>query len=233
MAYVCIGDIHGRTSWKELVEQNPNSTFIFMGDYLDPYFNDITYLDAIENFKKIIEFKINNPGTILLIGNHDAQYLFYPNFQVNNGFSYKYHKTICKLFKENKKLFQFAFQINDYLFTHAGISKDWLNYHSKIFDQFGLSLDYSNIAEVINNIANSDKLKEVFDNISHLRGGRNLYGSLIWADFRELIDNYIIGLKQIVGHTKFKDFFKTGDFDSFVIFIDVLTEQTKALIVEI
>lgn len=35
--FVAIGDIHGRTSWKELVNENPNSIFIFTGDYLDPY----------------------------------------------------------------------------------------------------------------------------------------------------------------------------------------------------
>jgi predicted MPP superfamily phosphohydrolase len=233
MKYVCIGDIHGRTVWKEIINSNPNSIFIFMGDYLDPYSEDITDLDAIENFKEIIEFKINNPGTILLIGNHDAQYLFYPKFQVNSAFSVEYRNIICTLFKENKNLFQFAFQINDYLFTHAGISKAWLKYHRNTFDQFGLNPDYSNIADVINNIAISKKLTEVFDNISYLRRGSSLYGSIIWADSRELIDNYIIGLKQIVGHTKFRDFFKTGDFDSFVIFIDVLTEQTKALIIEI
>ena len=116
-----------------------------------------------------------------------------------------------------------------YLFTHAGISKDWLNYHRETFDQFRLNPDYSNIAEVINNIGNSDKLTEVFDNISYLRCGSHPYGSSIWADSRELIDNYTIGL---VGHTKFRDFFKTGDFDSYVTFIDVLTEQTKALIIE-
>ena len=109
MKYVCIGDIHGRTVWKEIIDNNPNSVFIFMGDYLDPYSEDITDLDAIENFKEIINFKINNPETILLIGNHDAQYLFYPKFEVNNGFSDKYMKVICKLFKENKNLFQFAY----------------------------------------------------------------------------------------------------------------------------
>lgn len=236
MKILAIGDIHGRTNWKELVEQNEGYHFVFAGDYCDPYY-DIEGVDeesAIENLLEIIQFKKNNIDDVtLLIGNHDSQYLYYPKFSLTNAISPKYRKKISDIFKTNSELFQFSYQVNDYLFTHAGVTNDWLNYHRDIFDEFGLKSDYSNISDVINNIAKSDYITKVFDNISYLRWGIDPYGSLIWADARELRDDYIMGLKQVVGHNKVRDIIKAGDFESYITFIDCLFEQTKGLKIEI
>ena len=38
MKYILIGDIHGRTQWKKIVEKEKDADkFIFLGDYFDPY----------------------------------------------------------------------------------------------------------------------------------------------------------------------------------------------------
>ena len=33
---VAIGDIHGSTDWKAIVEKHPDCRIVFLGDYLDP-----------------------------------------------------------------------------------------------------------------------------------------------------------------------------------------------------
>ena len=52
---------------------------IFLGDYLDHYYDESTNEYDIETLQDIIEFKKSNPDdTILLIGNHDCPYIW-PN----------------------------------------------------------------------------------------------------------------------------------------------------------
>ena len=71
---LAIGDVHGRTFWKDAVEKHADNVdkIIFLGDYLDPYkWENITRKDAIRNFQEIIDYKSNNKDkVILLLGNH-------------------------------------------------------------------------------------------------------------------------------------------------------------------
>ena len=71
MIYNIIGDIHGRTYWKNLVIDNAIN--IFVGDYFSPY-GSFPFDDIKKNFLEIVEYKKRHPETILLIGNHDAEY---------------------------------------------------------------------------------------------------------------------------------------------------------------
>ena len=124
MIYNLIGDIHGRDSWKELVQDNVIN--IFVGDYFDPYvdYDDIPFEKCKENFLEIIEYKKQHPETILLIGNHDNAYLHHPGD--NNRYVHEYREEICKIFEDNKDLFQIAYSIeNKALVTHAGVSYVW------------------------------------------------------------------------------------------------------------
>ena len=55
---VFIGDIHGRSIWKQIVEKENADRVIFIGDYFDSY--DIIAVEQIQNFKDIIEYKVNS-----------------------------------------------------------------------------------------------------------------------------------------------------------------------------
>lgn len=124
MLYNLIGDIHGRSSWKEIIRED--SINIFVGDYFDPYldYDDISFEDCKNNFLEIIEFKKKHPETILLIGNHDNAYWHIPGD--NSRYYHKYQPKIYNLFKDNKDLFQLAYSIdNKVLVTHAGVSYIW------------------------------------------------------------------------------------------------------------
>lgn len=74
-----IPDVHGRPFWRKAKEKiNSVDKVVFLGDYLDPYgYEGITRENAIEEFKEIIQFKVDNPDkVILLLGNHDCAYCY-------------------------------------------------------------------------------------------------------------------------------------------------------------
>lgn len=125
MKVVVIGDIHGRSVWKEIIEKENPDRVVFIGDYFDSF--DISVAEQLYNFKEIIAYKkAHNSDCILLIGNHDAQYMpgsFDPYIE---GFQMEHHAEIQSLLVENKALMQMCFQFDNYLFTHAGVSEKFL-----------------------------------------------------------------------------------------------------------
>jgi hypothetical protein len=234
MKYTAIGDIHGRPVWKKIVDDNPDSHYVFIGDYLDPYESEgITELDAIANFEELLDFKKSNPDNVtMLIGNHDAQYLYYPQFGTNNR-SHFHLMKIIDMFKINRHLFEFAFQVEDYLFIHAGISNEWFNEYKKTFERFNLKDDFSNLAIVLNEIGKFGDYLSIYDKVSAYRWGSDLNGSPIWADKRELVDDYLLGIHQIVGHNKIQDFVYYNNISSSITFCDCIFNEAKGLTIEI
>jgi hypothetical protein len=124
MLYNIIGDTHGRTYWKDLVMDNAIN--IFVGDYFSPY-GYISFNDCKTNFLEILEYKKQHPETILLIGNHDAEYWKFKEYhEAYSRHDHVNEKEIYDLFEENKEYFQAAYSIeNKVLVTHAGVSYVW------------------------------------------------------------------------------------------------------------
>lgn len=126
MKYNVIGDIHGRTSWKDLVIDDGIN--IFVGDYFSPYDKTCTFENCLNNFLEIIEFKKQRPETVLLLGNHDAdhwQWLEYGEQMTRHH--YHNESKIKEVFEANADMFQIAYSAgNQYLITHAGVSMIWL-----------------------------------------------------------------------------------------------------------
>lgn len=150
MLYNIIGDIHGRTKWKSLVKDDAIN--IFMGDYIPPYDN-IPYEECKHNFLEIIEYKKAHPETVLLIGNHDAEYWrFKETYLWHDN---EHHDEIKKLFEDNAQYFTAAYSINNkILLTHAGVSCVWYAKHK-----------YHTISSVIN--CNYDEPDEIESPLSH------------------------------------------------------------------
>ena len=123
--YNIIGDIHGRTNWKELVDKTYIN--IFVGDFFDPY-TWIPYADLRRNFLEIIAFKHKFPdNVILLYGNHDYEYL--PGiFEESNRYDALNARKITNLLTDNASSFYgVAYAIGErYLVTHAGLTRPWV-----------------------------------------------------------------------------------------------------------
>ena len=207
-------DIHGRTFWKNPCKDiSKYDKVIFLGDYMDPYdFEKILVEDAFINFEDIIDFaNANTDKVILLLGNHDMPYFSkeYKNFSWwHCRHSKKFHNDIAGLFADNKNLFQIAYQYDDILFTHAGVTPGWLK---SIFTE-----EYKSVADLVeslNNLLNTKEGLKYLYMISEDRGGRDRYASCIWADasdtmwYQEKMKNPkypvqpIMKVRQVYGHT--------------------------------
>ena len=126
MIYNIIGDIHGRTCWKYLVQEEAIN--VFVGDYFSPY-HEISWEEQKQNFLDIINYKTAHPQTILLIGNHDEDHWHL----MRSGccrHDYEHDDEIRQMFEEFADYFQVAYSIeNKVLVTHAGVSYVWYEHY--------------------------------------------------------------------------------------------------------
>ena len=224
-----IPDIHGRTFWKEAVEQflkedilAQDRLIVFLGDYFDPYPKEhINQDDAIKNFRQIIKFKqeCNGAAVHLLIGNHDMHYIS-SSFGHCSRYDYRKAPQIKKLFKLYEDMFEIAVGVNSggkyVILSHAGIQKNWVR------DCLAYTPDDAHIVNYLN--AEFDYVKKdedsifvhALDEFSIYRG--NIFckhGSVVWADTLEYFnkDTEIYGDFQIFGHTQSTKPYVSGGFN--------------------
>jgi len=127
MKTVIIGDVHGRDQWKQIVAQESDADrFVFLGDYFDSF--DISAVEQMHNFKEIVEFKQTiGEEIIMLIGNHDYHYFPEIGDSSTSGYQTRMAPSIKQLVDENRKHLQVAHRIGKFVFSHAGISSEWLD----------------------------------------------------------------------------------------------------------
>ena len=209
---IIIGDVHGSTYWKEIIKEQPNCRYIFLGDYLDPY-EKIGDKALIKNLQDIIRFKKTHPDeVILLLGNHDLHY-FVEESALSTRFNYALAPEISEIFRENYHLFKFAHQEDTCLFTHAGVIHSWF------VEDFKGDLT-KNIADQLNN-PTPEQLKPLFQ-CGFYRGGEvNKEGGIFWADIHELREP-LQGYTQIVGHNRVDDILDCTNNGGRIIFCDCL-----------
>lgn len=132
MKIVVLGDIHGQTIWKDIIAKEQPDQVIFLGDYVSTHKN-VSSEDQIENLKEILRYKDEYPGTILLRGNHDLQHLGYYWAECSD-----YFPGVAKLMMDLKEEFlaktQWIYVMGNTVFSHAGISKVWLDSNSLTLD---------------------------------------------------------------------------------------------------
>lgn len=222
--YNIIGDIHGRTSWKELVKDD--CTNIFVGDYFDPY-DEIPYDELMRNFRDILAYKASHPQTVLLYGNHDLHYI--TTKDRSSRYDKQHAEQIAQIFESTKSQFAgVAFAIRDVaLVTHAGVSKEW---YEKEFGEYSGEKP-SVIADDINDLWLHNKVEFTFDtNASHIfdRSGESPTHSPLWIRPWTLADHNLFAgtpYKQIFGHTQVDN---TIIIDDSLICVDCLGTITKS-----
>ena len=184
-----IPDVHGRSFWKESCN-NWQGKIIFLGDYHDPYGE---YIEGEPNKAELVAFVENRrkiSDVICLLGNHDLSYF--------NGIgrcrfdSYKQIEVRFLISTLNPQLYYIYEDLtsevtNKYLFSHAGITKDWMDYND---------MELKDLNDVnLNNIS-------ALDHIPYSRGGHNKYGSCVWNDLEDFkIQTSYKDYYQIFGHS--------------------------------
>ena len=190
---VILGDTHGRDCWKQIVASESPDRVIFIGDYFDSF--DNTAVEQMHNFQEIIDWKQSGQSeVIMLIGNHDYHYMRGVT-QYYSGYQSGARPAIEQLLYENKNHMQMAYGMNGFIFSHAGVSSDWLKIHG-----------YDNESNLIDWINDMWKYKpNVFGFAGRDPYGDSTISSPIWirphslqkANRDTLRDQFI----QVVGHT--------------------------------
>ncbi|MDR1998127.1 MAG: metallophosphoesterase [Candidatus Margulisbacteria bacterium] len=190
------GDLHGRSLWQDKLDVSA-AKIIFLGDYVDEF--ALTDEQILDNLTALLAFKQSNPEKVVLLwGNHDLAYLLPKTFSCS-GYRPSYARKVRKMLASNFALFQAAYQQENWLFTHAGLSRQfWQN------ELQGAGAEYA--------AALNEMFKYKFDRFalaSGYRGGAAEYGSIFWADLREFVnadtwtprpESWLGGLNQVVGH---------------------------------
>lgn len=231
MKILTIGDLHGRKVLDQIkLKIDKSDLAIFLGDYVDPYpmeDNIYTGKDLLKYLNNIIQIKRDNPDkVILLLGNHDVHYFY--NDEYCTRYDYSLRPFLSKIYLSNLHLFQVAHQIDNNLWTHAGVTKKWLKKYESIFKEYGLKKDYSNLADILNELLYTEH-RDILWEISPYRGASwDNVGGPLWADAQESCLSVLPNMKQFVGHTSLikKEHVKrnNGDGEGEVTYCDILSE---------
>jgi hypothetical protein len=132
-----LGDTHGRSFWKLAVNLEDPDRVIFIGDYFDSF--DINSETQLNNFLDILEFKKRSgKEVVLLIGNHDHHYFPEIGYTGTSGYQQVGKYQIEPVIDANRQHLQIAYQFNNYLFSHAGVSTVFMD---DIFGKGGWNID--------------------------------------------------------------------------------------------
>ncbi len=194
MKTICIGDPHGRDSWKQIVTDNMDAErFIFLGDYFDSF--DIGTEKQCNNFLDIIEFKkTSGKEVIMLVGNHD----YIIKDTAISGYQEIGVFQIMPIIEANKDHLQMAYRIDKLLFTHAGVSSEFMDNNFEAWT-------VDTMVEQLNELFKYQPQKFVFHPAGISPYGDDTFQTPIWirpealkrANRKTL--NKVI---QIVGHTE-------------------------------
>lgn len=218
MKIIVIGDIHGRDYWRNIIQQNPDyDLVIFIGDYLDSFKYNTEH--QINNFHEILVFKKSNPDkVVLLLGNHDYHYLKFIKNKYS-GYNYATDIRVNETLYENimNKNILIAYSYDKYLFTHAGVSLQYLK-SLEMFEESMLN-DGKEICNLLNDYL-------IFKpQILDFTMGKNFdeYGddtsqTPLWIRPKSLKQSCVKDFIHIVGHTRNNDII----IDDNIVLIDSL-----------
>lgn len=230
-----VPDIHCRFEWIEHAEQRLKDgkcdKLVFLGDYCDSFTH--SNLDMVHTVTQVIRVKQENPDKVeLLIGNHDLPYMNSMLYGACSGFRPDAYPEVSKLFADNDKLFNIAYQKGKHLFSHAGVINRWLHLNKDVMDKW--REDGDTIADTLNRIRFTHNVVDLYS-VGRARGGtRWNAGGPMWADMVESIVDALLGYHQYVGHTPIKAVRKHDiDHATSIMYLDTLPHDTAPKVIEL
>lgn len=230
MLYNIIGDIHGRDAWRQLVRED--AVNIFLGDYFDPYDSDEDKAgeEELANLQAIIQFKLQHPETILLLGNHEYHYLSDERYsRYNDSLAERFAECI----RQHWHLFQAAYAIGKrILVSHAGVTQPWC-----CLAGIEEGLSTHDLMQAINNRMNDAATRSFFGLGSFEpwdRYGLSPTASPLWVRPMSLMQHGRLTndegkeILQVVGHTQSHEVILTPP----LIYVDCLGSTCQSLLVD-
>jgi hypothetical protein len=182
---LAIGDIHGRTFWKNYLDKDFSEYYI-LGDYFDSF--DVPFLRQMLNFSDIIAAAKKDTRIKLCLGNHDFQYLLNNGYERYSGFQCEHAFEIQAILLSSIDLLQIVYETSGkIIISHAGLSKTFMNNNG-----FARPLEI--------NASFRDSLDFLRFNGTEPHGDNMTQGPL-WIRPRSLVKDALNGYSQIVGHT--------------------------------
>ena len=206
MKTVIIGDVHGHDSWKQIVQQEQDADrIIFVGDYFDSF--TVPGLIQCQNFQDIIEFKKStDKEVVMMIGNHD--YHYFPEIGENgcSGYQARMAPTIQHIIDTNREHLQMAYQFDDILVTHAGVSSIWLDDTIAMWDVENIAMYLNDLFKFQPQKVAYRTYKQVGDQVYGAYGyGDETFQGPLWIRPKSLMtanyDTLRTQIRQVVGHT--------------------------------
>lgn len=201
-----VGDLHGdlnalNDAVFKFKEDNYNR-IVFHGDYVDsPIYSDDQIKSTLQG---VIDLKKEYPGSVtLLLGNHDIQYLHFPDNRCSS-YSEELSNELHSMFNLNSDMFDIALIEGSNLSTHAGITVRWYTrYYDRLLywaEKWHLYLE-DQLDKVLNRLDRTSD-RWILHTIGDQRDGYG-YGGPTWADEEELRKfKPLFGYTHIVGHNE-------------------------------
>jgi predicted MPP superfamily phosphohydrolase len=201
--YISISDLHGRPFWQQ-IDPEKYQKIIFLGDYIDSREQLYTDVQIAANLRQIITLKQTYPEkVVLLLGNHDVPFIDYFPSEMNNIYI---PLEIRTLLTEHQALFQIAYQAENYLWTHAGISQSWWDWYQKSSPRVRELLQEDlDLATILNLLFQNYHERNLILACGRARRGDDFWGGPLWADKSETETDGLTWFHQIVGHTRVDD----------------------------
>lgn len=197
MHLLAVGDLHGNDCWKE-IDVNDYDRIIFIGDYVDDASRSGQQIMA--NLRSLITLKAKFPEkVVLLLGNHDIQYLYYPRYRCS-GFNGRLQPELSKLFRRYTGWWLFAWQYKRFLFSHAGLSNAYFSWLCEQLQNRYSGEKVAGLANCLNRLQ-FFSAGELLFTVAPVRGGTDPHGGPLWADLSETMNDPLEGYRQVAGHT--------------------------------
>lgn len=192
MKTLVLGDIHGRTIWKDIIKKENPDKVIFLGDYVSTH-EGISSDQQIEELYVILDYKDNNPDKVILLrGNHDMQHLgfYWASCSGLNMRVLQYMSTndVKGWYLSLTQWVYIDEELNT-IFSHAGVSFVWLETVAKI-----------NSIHEINALEPSEKFGFWSNRFSDCCGESTTQPPT-WIRPNTLATCNVLGWNQVVGHT--------------------------------
>lgn len=209
MKILVVADSHGNPVPLKIAKKYGKNfdKIIFLGDFFDH--GEEEFNVQKENFLDVMRFKRENPSqVIVLIGNHDANYIV-PGFYI---WQPDYGKEIKKLMEKYIKEFNMAYLKGKWLFSHAGFSQIWFK------NQGFRDLTPAVISRLNTALHNMD--------FSYLQvcgldpAGDDPEQNPLWIRPGSLIKCCLPGFNQVVGHTAVKEKIVKVHENGIILFLD-------------
>ena len=204
MKVAVIGDIHGTTKFLDCyikIQENDSDVdkIIVLGDWFDPYI-DIDLDTMIERYKEFVEIWKSDDRIISILGNHDIAGYIVANDCTNRTIRFgKMRQKITDVIEPNLSESYLTYKIGDYIFSHAGVSQDWL-------DDIAQYTYYNYVDDIMNCKKGwtEDELSDIctFYPYDFSGYGKNTRQSCVWIRPQSLYECAVDGYHQVVAHTR-------------------------------